>query len=108
MSIQFIGDELIVNNTSTGEGFIVGESLATLSDGRFLVTWTTLDAATDSHEIRGRILNSDGTPVGSDFLINSTTEGYQGDPSVTALEDGRFAVAWLSNEATETIIGGNI
>ncbi len=37
-----------------------------------------------------------GTPVkwGREFLVNTTTQSYQAEPSITALADVRFVVAW--------------
>ena len=40
------------------------------------------------------MFNADGSPAGNDFLINSTTLGYQLNPTITALSGGRFVVAW--------------
>ena len=36
-------------------------------------------------------------PVGAEFLINTTTEGNQYGPSVTALSDGGFVATWFGN-----------
>ena len=33
-------------------------------------------------------------PQGAEFRINTTTEGSQIDPSVTALSNGGFVVTW--------------
>jgi len=37
------------------------------------------------------------TPLGSEFLVNSTTVGDQIEPSITALADGGFVVTWTSS-----------
>jgi hypothetical protein len=36
-----------------------------------------------------------GRPLGDEFLVNSTTQGNQGSPSVTADADGSFVVSWV-------------
>jgi len=42
------------------------------------------------------------TPLrwGTEFLINTTTTGDQVAPSITALADGRFVVAWQDFSAS--------
>jgi hypothetical protein len=51
-------------------------------------------------DIVGRLFNSFGTPVGGDFLVNTTTSvGLQNDPHVAALADGRAVVTWTDESA---------
>jgi serralysin len=93
--MAFVGAEFLVNSTMANDQ--VGASQTVLTDGRILVTWVSTDTtAPEPYDIRGRILAADGTPEGSDFLINTTGLGDQGAPTVTALSDGRAFVAWQS------------
>ena len=52
--------------------------VATADDGRMMVVWTDVDEQEDSTEIRGRILGSTASPLGSDFRINSLITGTTG------------------------------
>jgi Ca2+-binding RTX toxin-like protein len=88
--------DFIVNSTTTNDQTI--PAVAALADGRFVVTWRSLDNGTDS-DIRGRVYNANGTAAGSDFIVNSTTANYQHNPVITALADGHLAVTWFSDEA---------
>ena len=41
---------------------------------------------------------ADGTPSGSETLVNTSTASSQHQPAVTALEGGGYVVAWMSYE----------
>ncbi|NGO50253.1 calcium-binding protein [Allomesorhizobium camelthorni] len=89
------GDDFIVNSTVANDQNL--PSITALADGRFVATWESYDTIDDQGScIRARIYNADGSPAGDDFIVNSTPEGYQFSPSITALADGRFAVTWES------------
>jgi Ca2+-binding RTX toxin-like protein len=95
--MTFLGSDFLINSTTGGEQDHSTQTV--LSDGRVLVTWMSSEAGDDgstSVDIRGRILGLDGTPTGSDFLIDPTAPGDQRYPTVTALPDGRAFVAWQS------------
>ena len=40
------------------------------------------------------MFTADGVKFGAEFLVNTITTGYQSAPTITALADGRFVVAW--------------
>jgi Ca2+-binding RTX toxin-like protein len=92
-----VGDDFVVNSTAlTGW---TAPSVAALPDGRFLVVWSGDDNGDGSGScIRGRYFGTTGTPVGNDFIVNTTATGNQGDVSIATLADGRIAVAWASDE----------
>jgi Ca2+-binding RTX toxin-like protein len=86
------GDDFIVSTNAAGNQ--VDPDVTTLSDGRFIITWQTGNPGQDV-EIRARIFNADGAPAGVDFALEATTAGgYSTAPTVEALADGRFVVAW--------------
>jgi hypothetical protein len=89
------GAEFQVNTTTTGLQY--GEEIAALKNGDFVVTWTDQSATGADQSmlaVRGQIFHSTGAPVGSEFLVNTTTLDSQAGASVTALADGRFVAAW--------------
>ena len=87
-------------------------AIAALSDGRFVVAWVSeqqrsLDPSSDptgsigiagysgtaSVDVYARIFAADGTPVGDEFLVN-TSDNLCSSPHVAAASGGRFMVVW--------------
>ena len=90
-----VGGEFLVN-TSTA-GIQAHASVATLEDGDIIVTWSSFGGQDGSgNGVFGQRINVAGTTVGDEFQINTFTDGTQEHPSVTALPDGGFLVAWES------------
>ncbi len=73
-----------------------------LTNGQLIAVWADLDASNyesgdgSGSTIMGRLLNTDGTAAGGEFIINDNSFGNQLLPVVTALSDGGFAVAWTN------------
>lgn len=93
------GEELVNSVTEGGQDFA---SVSALPGGGFIVVWE--DSSLQGGDrfftsIKGRIFGVDGEPAGPEFLVNSTVDNSQYQPSVTALEDGRFVVSWSDNSA---------
>ena len=91
------GNEFVVNTTTANDQ--LNSSITALADGRFVMTWTDYSLTggdLSGSAVRGQIFNADGSPAGGEFLVNTTTENFQFGPSVTALPDGRFVVAWTN------------
>ncbi len=68
-------------------------SLATLSNGNFVVIWSDQGQYTIA-----QIYNENGVKIGDRFQVNTNNQG-QGDytnPTITSLNDGKFIVAWKS------------
>ena len=72
--------------------------ITALSDGRFLATWRTGEFSGGDifnySDIRARILNADGTPVGDDFQVNTTTLFVQNQSSLTASSAWTFLLSY--------------
>ena len=64
---------------------------------QFLLVWESKDQDGDNYGVFGRLFGADGAPVGPELQLNTYTQGIQQDPSVAALADGRFVVAWTSD-----------
>ena len=95
------GREFLVNSATTNDQF--EPAITALPDGRFVVVWTDDSATggdTSGTAIRGRLFTSSGSTASAEFLINTTTTAGQAAPTVTALHDGRFVVAWQDGSAT--------
>ena len=91
--------EFLVNELTNGSQGV--PSITALADGGFVVTWHSSDPQqgdASSTGIKARIFNADGTEAVSEFLVNELTNGFQGDPNITALADGGFVVTWGSED----------
>ncbi|MGL4316710.1 MAG: beta strand repeat-containing protein [Pseudomonas sp.] len=89
------GGAIRVNTTTTDTQS--SSTLTILSDGGWLVAWEG-NGSGDSYGIFGQRYNAAGKPIGSEFLINTTTLGQQSAPSVATLDDGGWLVSWESKE----------
>jgi Ca2+-binding RTX toxin-like protein len=87
--------EFIVNTTISGAQ--AKPSTAILSDGGFIITWSSGLQDGSGSGIYGQRYNADGTANGAEFQINTYTSGNQTNSSVTSLSDGGFIVTWDSD-----------
>jgi Ca2+-binding RTX toxin-like protein len=101
------GAEFLLNTTTAGLQSSVQVTL--LTDGRFVAVWKDESLTDDTSEagIRGRIFNADRS-AGDDFQINATVAGNQSSPSVAALADGGFVVAFASRNGAATDIKSRV
>ncbi len=107
LTLNIYGQRYGSDGTVTGSEFSVHTltdsyqsypSIAELSDGGFVLTYSSSDQDGDGNGIFGQRYGSDGTPVGSEFQVNTTTTGDQSTPSVSTLPDGWFVVTWNSRD----------
>lgn len=87
-----IGAEFRVSSTIVGDQLY--PTVVGLSDGGFVVTWTSADD--NGTGIYAQRYGAGGQPVGGEFRVNSTIAGNQAVPAVASLEDGGFVVTWDS------------
>ena len=87
-----IGGEFQVNASTALDQF--EPSVATLSDGGFVVTWTVGSTQTSAWQINGQRFDGSGDPLGSEFQVNTSAAPHQKESVVTGLSDGGFVVAW--------------
>jgi len=69
-------------------------AIAMDATGNFVVVWNSYRQDGDSGGIFAQHFDPNGTPVGDEFQINTTTEGNQARPSVAMDAGGNFVVAW--------------
>jgi hypothetical protein len=72
-----------------------GGYLAMDAAGNFVVVWSAYDPS--NFGAYGRRFNSDGTPRGSDFRVNTYTWLSQGAGSIAMSSGGEFVVTWNSD-----------
>ena len=106
VSINSSTNDYLVNTTASGDQ--TGVRSNRLADGRVLEVWQSTDTGDGSGTtIRARYMSSTGTPTGSDFVLNTTTDDNQRSPIILGFNDGRRLVWWHSfeNSTTDTIRG---
>jgi len=89
-----IGKETRVNTTTIDSQY--DPSVTALADGGWLVSWTSDNQDGSGKGIYQQRYSSDGAAIGSETLVNSTTNNDQSSSSVTALNDGGWLVSWQS------------
>jgi autotransporter passenger strand-loop-strand repeat protein len=94
-----VGSEFLVNTYTDGRQSL--PAITGLSGGGFVVTWQdasgTLGDASGS-SIKAQVYAADGSKVGSEFLVNTRTDGDQNQSTITGLSNGGFVVTWLDDE----------
>ncbi|MED5462763.1 MAG: hypothetical protein VYC03_09080, partial [Pseudomonadota bacterium] len=78
-------------------------SSTVLADGSVVVTWQSYNYDQEQPQsnwdigVFGKRYDTNGKALGEEFQINTHTTSNQTVPSVTALDDGGFAVTWTSD-----------
>src|SRR5690242_17928063 len=92
-----VGSEVVVNAPNGSEQD--APTITALAGGGFVVAWEDFSgfAGDAGGGIVAQIFNSQGAKVGDQFLVNTTTDGSQVSPKITALSDGKFVVVWESD-----------
>jgi len=89
-----VGSEFQVNTYA--DGGQVSSSVTALSNGGFVVVWQTAALGNSTSDVRGQQYDSNGNPVGEEFIVNTHTDDMQNSPTAIALSDGSFVVSWQS------------
>ncbi len=92
------GPDFLVNSTP---GAVGGPKAIALANGNFVLTWGAATGDGSEGCIRGRIYDEIGTPLGADFVLNSTKLGNQAGPLLATLPDGGFVAAWTSADGED-------
>jgi hypothetical protein len=78
-----------------------GPAAAADGNGKFLAVWSAENLDGNGSGIFARRLDDRGTPLGTDFQVNSYTSDTQTAAAVAALGNGGFVVVWQSGGATD-------
>lgn len=70
---------------------------AALADGGFVIAWSSNRQDGDSYGVYGQRFDASGAADGAEFQINTEIASHQYRPTIAALADGGFVVAWMSN-----------
>ena len=94
--------EIAVTTNTTGDQ--IEPQVAVAPNGRFIITWTDANnrdgGGTSGFErasVWMREFNANGTAVGTETMINQSTTGYQGYPTIDMNASGRFIINFEGN-----------
>src|SRR5687768_5872151 len=80
----------------------IAPTVATFSDGSFVVVWVTRDGPEgNGSEIKAQLFAADGSRLGTEFTVNAAAFHEQVQPAVTTLADGSFVVCWSSQDTAQ-------
>lgn len=89
-----IGSETPVNVITLYDQF--GPEITGLSNGNYVISWTSYGHDGMGYGAYGRIFSSDGSPISGDFLLNTNVLNNQQDVELTSLANGNFVAVWTS------------
>ena len=95
-----LGPPFLANSYTTSQQAGAGVQIA--PDGRFTIVWQSETAPSDPfYSVQARQFQSDGTPLGPEFQVNTMTSGYQVAPRLGMdPSSGDFVVTWLKEFPT--------
>lgn len=97
------GAEFPVNSTTINRQ--INPSIATFSDGTFVVSWASGITA-GTWDIFAQRFDNNAQPIGSEFIVNTLTTGSQLNTTVVALSNDDFVIVWSSRPSTSYSIRG--
>jgi hypothetical protein len=91
------GPEIPVNTFTTGDQRlpVVGMDRS----GNFVVAWSSQNVDGSGTGVAARRFDAAGAPLTDEFLVNTTTLDYQGNPDLGMDRDGNFVVGWVGDDA---------
>jgi hypothetical protein len=89
----------VLVNTFTNN-FQVNPAVAALANGNVVVAWGSFNELSGNslQDVYAQVLSPVGQKVGGEFLVNQFTSYNQRTPAIAALSDGRFVIAWVSEQ----------
>lgn len=88
------GSEFLVNSTTAGNQIAPSVDMAT--NGDFVVSWTSNGQDGDEGGIYAKRFLSNGTAIGSEFQVSTTTAGNQDNSQVSVNLNADFTIVWDS------------
>jgi hypothetical protein len=104
-----IGGEFDVETYTTGNQG--PPAVAIDATGSFVVVWASYgstESDTSGHSIQAQRFDAAGSPVGSQFQVNTYTTGFQRWADVTAWGAGSFVVVWQGAPSAGPDVNGSV
>ncbi len=83
-----VGGEIVVNLEDLTNESNYNPSITTLSNGDFVVTWTT------ENEVVAQRFDSTGSKVGTEFAVSIQDSNSDHYSTISALSDGGYVITW--------------
>ena len=87
------GTAFYINSHIYGDQYVSRVSVLGLD---YLVTWTSMGQDGSREGVFGQFVHGDGSLVGGEFRVNSTTLGQQLQPTVASDGENQFVAVWAS------------
>jgi hypothetical protein len=91
-----LGSEILLNTNSNDFDFV--PAIGMDGSGGFVVAWSSYRGEASLFDVVAKRFTSAGALIGGEFVVNTNTPEYQGHPDVAVSTDGRFVVAWSSED----------
>ena len=101
-----VGSEFLVNTSTANIRWL--PYVTALSNGNFVVTWTDFSGTlgdSSSGSAKAQLFSANGTKIGTEFLVNTSTANEQEPFGITALANGGFVVMWSDSSGTGDVSG---
>lgn len=103
--------DVLVSLPATATNSQLNPAVTVLNNSNVVVVWSSLNQVRSNsmQDVYGQIFTPAGKKVGTNFLVNQFTAYSQRTPTVAALKNGGFAVAWVSDQqrVLAPIVSGN-
>jgi cysteine-rich repeat protein len=97
-----IGSEFLINTNTNDNQSSPRTPKKALGD--FVVVWTSQEQDGSDSGVFGQRFDSAGNRVGTEFLVNTSTDYNQNEPSVAMLGANEFVVTWAGSDPTNSDI----
>ena len=84
----------------------INPDVAVLTNGNIVVVWASFNQVPGPmslQDIYGQIFSPSGDKIGGEIAVNQFTLFNQRTPVVAALSDGRFVIAWITEQERQTV-----
>jgi hypothetical protein len=100
--IGSVGEFRVNTYTASSQG---NPATTALSNGGFLITWVSDSQDGSNLGVYAQRYDATGVAQGAEFRVNTSTLGYQGGPSITALSNGGFVATWSARGQDGSSLG---
>ncbi|MCC7259478.1 MAG: FG-GAP repeat protein [Alphaproteobacteria bacterium] len=91
---EFRVNTFVAGDQGTDDSYDGSVTITALSNGNFVAGWMSYGQDGDNWGFYAQIFDSTGAKVGSEFRVNSTTQGIQEAPELLGLANGYFLAVW--------------
>lgn len=101
-----LGGPVLVNTETLNNQ--LNPTVAPVTGGGFMVSWrdnSAVGADVNGGAIKAQLFDDAGRRVGDEFLVNTTVEGRQSNPSIVTAPGGPTVAIWIDDSAGTSIRG---